>query len=484
MVTGNTKEYRVKGTYTIFLMVAIIFASTACQMSPRWEPFEGKLTGVYPGEKWQKVKSPESLGWSTEKLAEARKFAEKIDTAAVMIVDNGVVVDAWGNIDRNYQCHSMRKSLLSALIGLYVEAGKIDMSETMDYLGIDDFIPSLTKEEQQATVGDLIKARSGIYHAALGESAGMKAARPKRQSHAPGTFWYYNNWDFNALGTIFEQETNTKIFEEFDRRFAQPLQMEDFLVSRCRYLTWENYGEDKTSMHKYYLFRVSARDLARFGLLYLREGRWGDRQIVSRKWIRESTASHSRTGANSGYGYMWWTGVADGLYPNVKVRGPSYSASGWGGQRVIVLPYRNLVVVHRVNTDQKGKMVSSSQIGRLLWHILDAAGETEIGDKPTLDAAKGIRLSGELLKDTLSGSTIRGDRFIMKFSSTDTFEYWMNGKLLDTINWWVDGDRCWIKGKVLTGGWKTYLRLVRDGDIIKWYDRQSTLDGKGLFSKN
>jgi CubicO group peptidase (beta-lactamase class C family) len=59
----------------------------------------------------------------------------------------------------------------------------------------------------------------------------MKAKRPKRHSHAPGTFWYYNNWDFNAFGTIFEQETGTKIFEEFDRRIAKPLQMEDFKVA-------------------------------------------------------------------------------------------------------------------------------------------------------------------------------------------------------------------------------------------------------------
>jgi CubicO group peptidase (beta-lactamase class C family) len=54
--------------------------------------------------------------------------------------------------------------------------------------------------------------------------------RPKRHSLAPGTFWYYNNWDLNALGKIFEQETGTRIFEEFDQRIAGPLQMEDFDV--------------------------------------------------------------------------------------------------------------------------------------------------------------------------------------------------------------------------------------------------------------
>jgi CubicO group peptidase (beta-lactamase class C family) len=86
-----------------------------------------------------------------------------------MIVDDGVVVEAWGQIMRKYQCHSMRKSLLSALIGIHVEEGHIDPSKTIEELGLDDNEPSLTPVEKQATVGDLIKARSGIYHPALGE---------------------------------------------------------------------------------------------------------------------------------------------------------------------------------------------------------------------------------------------------------------------------------------------------------------------------
>ena len=159
---------------------------------------------------------------------------------------------------------------LNALIGIHVDEGHIDLSKTMEELGIDDNEPSLTPAEKQATVGDLIKARSGIYHPALAESASIKASRPKRGSHTPSAFWYYNNWDFNALGTIFEQETGTKMFKEFDRRIAEPLQMEDFEVDDCRYET----GPD--SIHPAYPFRMSSRDLARFGLLFLYEGRWRD----------------------------------------------------------------------------------------------------------------------------------------------------------------------------------------------------------------
>jgi CubicO group peptidase (beta-lactamase class C family) len=243
--------------------------------------YAGKATGVYPGKNWQKTSTPEQIGWSSEKLAAARAYSKKIGSAAVMTVDDGLVVSAWGDIARKFECHSMRKALLSALIGIHVEEGHIDMSKTMEELGIDDNEPSLTATEKLATVADLIKARSGIYHPAPGESPGMKAKRPKRHSHAPGTFWYYNNWDFNALGTIFEQETGTKIFEEFHRRLAEPLQMEDFTVGDCRYLTGDDYDTGELSVHPYYLFRMSARDLARFGLLFLREGRWRNQQIIS-----------------------------------------------------------------------------------------------------------------------------------------------------------------------------------------------------------
>jgi CubicO group peptidase (beta-lactamase class C family) len=279
------------------LLASLIFSwLPACMAPPKWTPHEDKSVGLYPGEHWHKVETPEQLGWSSEKLAEARTYSKQIGSAAVMIVDDGVVVDAWGDISRRFQCHSMRKSLMSAYIGVHVDEGNIDLSTTLEDLGVDALEPSLTAEEKQATVGDLIKARSGIYIPALGESPGMRAMRPKRHSHPPGSFWYYNNWDFNALGTIFERETGTGIFKEFETRFAKPLQMEDFDVSYCRYLSSTDYQNGPYSPHRYYLFRVSARDMARFGLLYLREGQWQAQRIVSANWIKESTARHSKRG--------------------------------------------------------------------------------------------------------------------------------------------------------------------------------------------
>ena len=84
----------------------------------------------------------------------------------------------------------------------------------------------------------------------------------------------------------------------------------------------------------------SARDLARFGLLYLRHGRWHDEQVIPAEWVDESTRPFSTTNFASGYGYLWWN-AAPGRLP-----AGSYFAAGNGGQYVFVIPADDLVVVH------------------------------------------------------------------------------------------------------------------------------------------
>ncbi len=463
------------------LLVSCTHPTATPTAEPEPTPHDDTAREVYPGEAWQEATTPEQLGWSSEKLAEAKEYSERIGSAAVMIVDDGVVVDAWGDITRNYLCHSMRKSLLSALYGIYATEGKIILSKTLRELGIDDHTP-LTEAEKQATVADLLRARSGVYIPAAGEAPAMKAMRPERGSHAPGTFCYYNNWDFNALGTIFDQETGEEnIYQAFKTRIADPIGMQDFPIESLQY-HYEPY-----SMHPYYNFRMSARDLARFALLFLREGRWGDQQIIPADWVRESTATTSQTGPDSGYGYMWWTGVKGGLFPNVEVKEHSYHASGWGGHEAIVLPYRNLVVVHRVNTDEAGQSVDTAQIGVLLWLILDAAGETEIGESPFMESAKGVRLTADNLQETVAGSTVRSGsgsgEIVASFAEDGTLALSVGGSLIDTGKWWVEGDKLcsqFTNPDVGAGGCSY---VVLDGTTVKLFDLDGTLSMRLEYSR-
>ena len=319
-----------------------------------------------PTAHWERVASPEAVGWSSEKLALARKHSLNLDTSAVMLVVNGRVLDEWGRTDERLNIHSIRKSILSSLMGPAVASGQVRLDATLAELGVDDNEPALTTSEKQATVADLLKSRSGIYHPALYETAGMAAKRPARGSHAPGSFWYYNNWDFNALNTIYEARTKTSIYNAFAQQLAQPLQMQDWRVQDGSYYT------GKESLHAAYPMRMSARDLARFGLLYLRGGQWAGQQVVPAAWVRQSLEPHSDTGVEGGYGYMWWVSVDGRHLPSIQVPAGTFSAQGYGGHMMVVVPAYDLVVVHRVNTDVASNVVSDAQFAKLLELILDA----------------------------------------------------------------------------------------------------------------
>ena len=125
--------------------------------------------------------------------------------------------------------------------------------------------------ENSATIHDLLTSRSGVFHPAAYETDSMQKKRPLRNSHDPGTFWFYNNWDFNALLTIFNQETKQDFFAQFEEKIAKPIQMERFRLKDTFY-----HYEHQVSSHPAYLFRMSTLDLARFGLLYLRKGNGGN----------------------------------------------------------------------------------------------------------------------------------------------------------------------------------------------------------------
>lgn len=293
--------------------------------------------------------APEDVGWSSPKLEEAKAFAAKIHSAAVMVLYDGKVFVSWGDTAKKYHVHSIRKPFLSALYGIYWGRGKIDLEETLEELGLDDIPPSLTAEEKKATVGDLLKSRSGVYHEAAAEARSMVETRPVRGSHPHGTFFYYNNWDFNVLGTIFEKVTGAQIFEAFQKEIAGPIGMEDFSLEDCGY----SYEKDKSG-HPSYNFRMSARDMARFGLLYMRNGDWNGRQIIPREWIEKSTAAYSVVSEDMGVGYgMMWNVVLPGKgFSNILFDGKGgFYHTGVGIHTLSILPEHKLVYVYRYDTD-------------------------------------------------------------------------------------------------------------------------------------
>lgn len=326
-----------------------------------------QTTSRYPGAEWEQVPTSQS-GWSDKELVAAKDWSETIGSTAVVIVQHGTIVASWGDTSVDLLLNSARKSLLSALIGIAVANDQMHLNATMGQLGIEDNPPSLTFNEKQATVRDLLEARSGVYHGANYETPGMAASRPARGSHAPGTFWYYNNWDFNTLGAIYEHATGTSVFAAFAHQIAAPIGMQDFDPGKCR------YSDGAASIYPAYLFYASARDLARFGLLYLRDGRWLNKQIIPAQWVADSTKPYSTTNISSGYGYLWWTTLQDQplVRRDLDLPAGSYFAWGNGGQFVIVVPADDLVIVHLARFGSGHTGVRLNKIVHLLALIFSA----------------------------------------------------------------------------------------------------------------
>ena len=301
------------------------------------------MPSQFPADEWQ-YQPPATLGFDERQLTAAFDAISRFNCIGAMAIRNGVLVGSVGAVAEKSLVRSVRKSLLSALIGIAVEREQILLSATIADLDIDD-VDRLTEAEKRASVLDLLTSRSGVYHPALAETRDAVATKPPRGSAAPGEKWVYNNWDFNALGTIYERATGKSVYQGLLDDIATPIGMQDYSPADGHPMRGE------ISNHPAYHVALSTRDMARFGLLYLNNGRWGDRQIVPADWVRESTSAHS-IARNQGYGYMWWTtGLAgeaetlNGVRRNADLPPFRYAAQGHHGQLIYIVPQKDLVVV-------------------------------------------------------------------------------------------------------------------------------------------
>lgn len=274
-----------------------------------------------------------------ESAALAAELAGQIGATAVVVRDHDRELLSIGEPSAAVHSRSIRKSLLGALFGRHVSSGAIDLEATLGDLGIDDSVPSpLTDGERGARVRDLLTCRSGVYHPSNHQGPRARAALPPRGAHPPGTYFLYNNWDFNALGTILERAIGRSMFEEFGETIAAPSGMQDFDLARQRYAT-EGWSE-----HRTYAFYISTRDLARFGQLYLNGGQHGGRGIIPPEWVAASTRAHTETGRGPAYGYLWWVEAAGQLFAGTTVPAGSFAAYGMGSQFLLVMPALDRVI--------------------------------------------------------------------------------------------------------------------------------------------
>ena len=338
---------------------------------------------VFPREEWEYVRRPDlaTYGWSQEGLRDVFEFVrDSAYTTGLVVVDRGRVVFTYGDIEELSYLASARKSILAMLYGKHVESGGIDLSATLYELGIDD-VGGLSDRERQASIEHLITARSGVYHPASNSGDDLANA-PPRGSQPPGTYMLYNNWDFNAAGAVFEQETGSGIYDELEAQLAIPLRFQDWDRSAQR-----KSGNLQISMNPAYHMYLSTRDMARIGYLMLREGNWDGEQMISRDWVRRITSVVTpleemnpvrRRDGYLGYGYMWW------IWDGPRAVGPfegAYTARGAVGQWITALPALDLVIAHKTNSVYS-RTTSWRSWQRMIELLFDARGVEMPGPYP------------------------------------------------------------------------------------------------------
>lgn len=322
----------------LLIVVVIVYLSTACKF---------KISAI---STYQIIPQKSNI-LSEKKIKDAYEFLQKkTNFDAFIACKDDSLLASWGKIDLPINTHSARKSIISILYGIAIDKGYIKLNQTLSELGIDDNKSPLTDIEKTCTIKDLLMSRSGIYIEASGETKQMKDGRPIRGQHKPGEYFYYNNWGFNVLGTIFEQQTKLTIGQAMEEWLARPLGMKNFKSN------FVEYKDARYSQHRQYIIYISAADLARIGIMMANDGIWQGKQILPKSWVKESTkpASVIPTGNKqfNMYSYLWWNDT------NLN----TYSADGWGGQFMLIDRANKIVIVSR--NDTKRSLIGK---GLYLW---------------------------------------------------------------------------------------------------------------------
>jgi CubicO group peptidase (beta-lactamase class C family) len=345
---------------------------TIALMSCTFLKCSGQSELLFPIPSWEYEKDLRGTGWDTEKLSRLRSYViDSANTTGLLVIHRGRIIFEYGNIKDNSYLASCRKSILAMLYGPFVANGKINLDKSVRELGLDD-VGGLLPTEKDATIRNLLTARSGVYHPASNEGD-QSAMAPKRGSVKPGSFFLYNNWDFNAAGYILEKETGQNIYDIIDSVLAKPLSMQDWDRSLQK-----KYGDSTRSVFPAYHMWFSTRDMARLGYLMLRNGTWNGKKILSKEWVKTITSpitSYSEALKNKtnyfsfGYGYLWWIWNA----PNEKEAFQSgYSATGAFGQFITVLPKLDLVIAHKTNYDDYRRSTPTEIYLKILDKLVEA----------------------------------------------------------------------------------------------------------------
>lgn len=323
---------------------------------------------VAPTNGWL-VEAPEDHGMDSDVLDAARAYAfqDGKNTQGVVVVREGVIVGEWYEDGRDETWFatswSVAKSFTSALIGIAIEEGLI---ESVD-VSMADFLPEWRGTEKESiTLRDVLSMASGLrweesYNPADGGTSDIIQMIVSERDHlayaasrpvevAPGTRWLYSSGDTMLLSGVLEAVTGGSATDYAREKIFAPIGMSP--------VDWWLDATGQTAT--YCCLDTPSRQFAKFGLLFLRGGDWNGVQVVPSDWVEVSTSPS----VAAHYGYQWWLDVTPG-------GNEMFSARGFDGQYIYVIPALDLVVVRNGHYD---KYDGPAQADPSLWARIPSSG--------------------------------------------------------------------------------------------------------------
>jgi CubicO group peptidase (beta-lactamase class C family) len=374
------------------LLIGVALAATF--VSSHTAAGQATRNSVYypaPGNAWEK-RRPEEVGMNSALLEEAVAFAktqesrmprdfstqvqqfgallgpipkDRAETNGI-ILRHGYIVAEWGDTSAVDPTYSVAKSFLSTVLGLTIDRGMIKSIDdpVRKYIndgGYDSPHNSKVTWRHHATQTSEWQGEMwGKKDDFVGVEQFGRGQRQPRELKEPGTFYEYNDVRINRFSLSLLRVWKRPLPEVIKQFVMDPIGASN---------TWQYHGYDNSEVvidgKKMKSVSggtrwggglwISARDEARFGYLFLRKGRWGDKQIISENWVKMATTP---SGIGPDYGFLWWLNTQRKQWPSAPAS--SFAALGAGSNTIWIDPDHDLVVVwrwHQGNADELFKRV-------------------------------------------------------------------------------------------------------------------------------
>jgi CubicO group peptidase (beta-lactamase class C family) len=308
----------------------------------------------WPTTEWQ-VADPETLGMDSEMLSALEPVIKSSysNINGIVVVKNGYI--AYERYYNDYEpddvhhVTSVTKSIISALIGIAIDAGYINNVDQKVLDFFPEYVPNAAdRQKREITIRHLLTMTAPYPFEDWHEPLDKMCLQPDwvkytldmlGQKGSIGAF-KYSTAGVHLLSAIITRSTGKSAREFANQHLFKSICMKEIPDHEMKAFGFEDlFGKNVKGWVKDphsnstggWGLTLSTRDMARFGFLYLNGGIWDDNQIVSKTWIEESTETNSNK-----YGYLWWLFEEAGVF--------AYSALGDGGNVICCIPEKDLVV--------------------------------------------------------------------------------------------------------------------------------------------